>query len=345
MKLPSPTAFTEDLTYAARRLRDDAKLARDLAACAIDPDRPVMAHVVVTRRCNLSCGYCHEYDKVSAPVPFDTMRARLRHLADLGTVLVTLTGGEPLLHPDLVAIVREVRTLGMTPAMNTNAYLLTRAHIEALNEAGLYAMQISIDNLEPGEVSKKSLRPLRKKLQLLKTHARFRVRINTVLGAGPPAEALQVAREVLALGFDAKCSLVRHESGQLKEQDAHARAIYDQIRALGSRSARYFSEDFQVAMLRDGKLDWKCRAGARFFTVCEQGLVHLCTPRYHQPAKPLLAYGVDDIRRAFNAKKACAATCPIAYAHQGSQLDGWRPQREADLPRHPPGRVHLPVAA
>ena len=39
----------------------------------------------------------------------------------------------------------------MTPAMNTNAYLLTRAHIEALNEAGLYAMQISIDNLEPGD--------------------------------------------------------------------------------------------------------------------------------------------------------------------------------------------------
>ena len=62
----------------------------------------------------------------------DEMKARIDRLAELGTVFVTLTGGETLLHPDIVAIVRHVRDRGMTPALNTNGYLLTAARIDAL---------------------------------------------------------------------------------------------------------------------------------------------------------------------------------------------------------------------
>ncbi|MBK7075088.1 MAG: hypothetical protein IPH44_22585 [Myxococcales bacterium] len=49
-----------------------------------------------------------------------------------------------------------MRARGMTPALNTNGYLLTRALIDALNDAGLYALQLSLDNLTPNAVSKKS---------------------------------------------------------------------------------------------------------------------------------------------------------------------------------------------
>src|SRR5262249_23562151 len=159
------------------------------------------AHVVVTRRCNLSCGYCTEYDKVSPPVPLDEMKRRIDHLARLGTVMITLTGGEALLHPDLPAIVAHVRARGMTAAANTHALLLDRKKIEALNAAGLFAMQVSVDNVQPTEVTRKSLRPLLPKLRLLAAHARFRVRVNTVLGVGAPEEALEVARTVMRLGF------------------------------------------------------------------------------------------------------------------------------------------------
>ena len=277
-----------------------------------------MAHVVVTRRCNLSCTYCVEYDKVSPPVPLTEMKERIDDLARLGTIFVTLTGGETLLHPDLPAIIAHVRARGMTPAMNTNGYLLSRERIEALNRAGLYALQISVDNVNPNEVSKKSLRPLLPKLRLLARHARFRVRVNTVLGAAPPEEALAVARAALELGFDAKCSLVRNADGTMAPLQPGAREVYEEIKRLGKRSAAPLSEDFQDALLRDGEVEWKCRAGARFFTVCEDGLVHLCTPRWGKGAKPLRDYGLADIRRAFDAPKACASTCPVSYAHQGS---------------------------
>jgi MoaA/NifB/PqqE/SkfB family radical SAM enzyme len=297
-----------------------------------------MAHMVVTRRCNLSCGYCHEYDDVSPPVPESVLMDRLDHLARLRTVFVTLTGGEPLLHPALPRIVAHVRARGMTPAMNTNGFLLRRDRIAALNDAGLYAMQISVDSVTPNATTMKSLKPLLPKLRLLAEHARFRVRVNTVFGAAAPEEALEVARVSAALGFDAKCSLMRDARGVPVPLDDHARAVYDQIRALSSSAL--FNDDFQLDMLEHGRVEWKCRAGARFFHVCENGLVHLCAPRWGEGAKPIAEYGADDLRRAFDEQKACAATCPVAYAHQASRLDALRAQPIAP-PRR--SRVHLSV--
>ena len=78
-----------------RRARELQMIAKGLAST----DHPIMAHIIPIRRCNLSCTYCNEYDDFSKPVPTDTMIARINQLADLGTSIVTLSGGEPLLHP------------------------------------------------------------------------------------------------------------------------------------------------------------------------------------------------------------------------------------------------------
>jgi hypothetical protein len=136
------------------------------------------------------------------------------------------------------------------------------------------------------------------------------------------------------------------------ELDAEARAAYAELTRLDGRSLGLLGEDFQDVLLRDGKVDWKCRAGARVFHVCEDGLVHLCTPRHGRGAVPLADYTVADIRRAFATTKACAATCPVAYAHMASKVDRLRPQSalvdERTLPEAPArvaGRVYLPLAA
>jgi len=327
-----------------RRLRlDDVAIAARLARAAVDRDRPIVTHLVVTRRCNLSCGYCFEYDKVSKPVAREVLEERIDHLARLRSVFVTLTGGESLLHPGIVELVRYVRTKGMVPLLNTNGYLLTRKIVEGLNAAGLYGLQLSIDNAVPNAVSKKSLKPLMPKLRLLARHARFRVRINTVLGSGSPDEALEVARVCTGFGFETNCSLVREASGALATPDARTREVYQQIRALGRRLPTYLDDDYTQTLLDQGTIEWKCRAGARTFMVCEDGLVHLCQPRMGSPGTPLLAYTVDDIRRAFDAKKPCAATCPIAFAHHASRLDGWRPQRGELVATAPAAQA--PVAA
>src|SRR6266702_747128 len=134
---------------------------------------PLLVQIIPIRRCNIDCGYCNEYDKVSAPVPTEVMKRRIDTLAALGTSVVAFSGGEPMLHPDLDTLIRHIRGLGMMAGLITNGYFLLPKRIEALNAAGLDFLQISIDNVEPDEVSKKSLRVLDQKLQHLKAFAAF----------------------------------------------------------------------------------------------------------------------------------------------------------------------------
>jgi len=119
---------------------------------------PILAHVIPIRRCNLSCVYCNEYDDFSAPVPTDVMFRRLDKLAGLGTSAIIISGGEPLLHPEIERIIAHIRKRGMIAAIISNCYLLTREKILAFNQAGLEYMQISIDNVNPDEVSKFCIR-------------------------------------------------------------------------------------------------------------------------------------------------------------------------------------------
>ena len=174
----------------SRRLRELRMIAKGLAS----KDHVILAHIIPMRRCNLSCTYCNEYDDFSKPVPLETMLQRLDQLAALGTTIITISGGEPLLHPDLDQIIAHIRKHGMIAGMITNGYLLTAERIQRLNRAGLDHLQISIDNVMPDEVSKKSLKVLDKKLQLLSEHADFHVNINSVVGGGihNPEDALVV---------------------------------------------------------------------------------------------------------------------------------------------------------
>src|SRR5664279_1324207 len=103
-----------------RRLREFWMIGKGLAS----KDHPILAHIIPMRRCNLACAYCNEYDDSSKPVPLETMHVRIDRLAELATNIVTVSGGEPLLHPDLDAMVARIRRHGMIAGMITNGYLL-----------------------------------------------------------------------------------------------------------------------------------------------------------------------------------------------------------------------------
>src|SRR5437764_10898446 len=207
-----------------RRLRE-AKL---LVNGALDTDHPVMAHIIPIRRCNLSCAYCNEYDDYSKPVPLDTMLHRLQLLGRLKTGVITISGGEPLLHPEFDEIIRGIRKNAILAGLITNGYLLTAERIQRLNEAGLDYLQISIDNVKPDDVSKKSLKVLDKKLQLLAEHAHFHVNINSVLGAGVnnPEDALVVGRRAMGLGFTSTVGIIHDGDGQLEPLGKREREVF-----------------------------------------------------------------------------------------------------------------------
>src|SRR4051794_24368211 len=138
------------------------------------------------------------------------MLSRIDKLADLGTSVVAFSGGEPMLHPDLDALIRRIRQHGMMAGLITNGYFLLPKRIKELNEAGLDFLQISIDNIEPDEVSKKSLRLLDKKLLHLRDHATFDININSVLGGGikDPEDARVINTRARQLGFSTSIGII-----------------------------------------------------------------------------------------------------------------------------------------
>ena len=296
----------------------------------VGTDHPLLAHIIPVRRCNLACKYCNEFDDFSKPVPVETMFRRVDKLAELGTSVVTISGGEPLLHPELDDIIRRIRRHGIIAGLITNGYLLTGDRIERLNRVGLEWLQISIDNVTPDDVSKKSLKVLDKKLQLLAEHADFHVNINSVVGGGVrnPQDALIIGKRAVELGFSSTVGIIHDGEGQLQPLGDEERRVYHEMKSLEKRSfTRVNSFQDNIALGRPNQ--WRCRAGARYLYICEDGLVHYCSQQRGYPAIPLEQYTIADIRREYLTEKGCAPHCTVSCVHQVSIFDSWR------APQHP----------
>lgn len=292
---------------------------------------PLLAHIIPTRRCNLSCGYCNEYDDYSPPIPVQTMLSRIDLLAGLRTAVVTLSGGEPLLHPEVEAIIRRIRQHGMIAGMITNGYLLTPQKIRALNDAGLEHLQISIDNIQPDDISMKSLKVLDKKLEFLAEHAEFAVNINSVIGGGirNPEDAITVTRRAVGFGFASSVGIIHDHTGGLKPLTERERRVYQEIK--GYETTRGYSSInwFQENLSRGQVNDWKCRAGARYLYICEDGLVHYCSQQRGHPGISLERYTTRDIEREYFTKKTCAPACTIGCVQRVSVVDDWHDPQHA----------------
>jgi MoaA/NifB/PqqE/SkfB family radical SAM enzyme len=318
-----------------RRARATIKAARLL----LDRRQPILAHLIPMRRCNLACGYCNEYDAVSNPVPLDAMLARVDKLAELGTAMITISGGEPLLHPQLEQIVARMRKRGMLASVITNGYLLSRERIRSLNESGLDYLQISIDNVEPDEISMKSLRLLEPKLKWLSETAEFHVNINSVLGAGVknPDDALVVARRARELGFNSSVGVIHDGRGQLRALGGREMEVYRELKRFGTRGDVRVNALFQDKLVQGQPNDWRCRAGSRFLYVDEDGLVSYCSQNRGLPGIPLAEYTREDVRREYFTRKPCAPYCTISCVQRVALFDNWRGAQN-DVAGMRPGR-------
>ena len=109
--------------------------------------------ISLTDKCNMRCVYCMTEDMVFQPNAALLTAAEIRRLvqifARVGVDKIRLTGGEPTVHPDLLAIVRDIRAAGITRiSMTTNGLRLTELAVP-LKQAGLERVNVSVDTLDP----------------------------------------------------------------------------------------------------------------------------------------------------------------------------------------------------
>lgn len=290
---------------------------------------PFLAQLVTTRRCNLACGYCNEFDATSPEVPFDELIERLDALKRLGTFSVELTGGEPLLHPRLAELIAAARARRFHRVMMiSNGFLWSEARARSLGDAGLQALQISVDGVRPNATTVKTLANLRAKLEMLARVARFPVTLSAVVGAAPIEEVLEVVAFAKRVGFRPRVLVLHDGDGQRALPEAAREAALSALERVGRAigGGYHDARDYRARLLRDGAAPFKCRAGSRYLYVDEHGVARWCSQTRADFGVPLARYDRAELRRQFHAPKPCSDGCTVGCARTNSAFDQWRPQ-------------------
>jgi radical SAM protein with 4Fe4S-binding SPASM domain len=107
--------------------------------------------VETTQRCNLQCRTCFQKDRIREDLPFENFQkvvddaVCLKEYLSLNNIMITLTGGEPLLYPYLLDAAAYAHEKGLIISLVTNGVLLTREKAEELKAAGLSWIAVSLD--------------------------------------------------------------------------------------------------------------------------------------------------------------------------------------------------------
>ncbi len=288
---------------------------------------PFDGQVIVTRRCNLQCGYCSEFDKSSPIIPLEVLKRRVDHLQRLGVVEITFLGGEPLLHPDIAGLVRYARPRCGIVSMTTNGTLLTRKMISDLNEAGLDHMQISIDALVPDKDRYiiKSLRPLRSRLAELKATAKFDVHLAAVLCERTADQVGDLFREADEMGIPIGLSVCHDDTGRKSVWGEPYISIWEDYRRREHEySIKGLDGEYSAGLLRGEDPHWQCRSGSRYLYIDEFGMVQFCSMQRGRLNVPLEHYSRRHIRDYGKIFKGCERGCSNDCVFRSSEIDNNR---------------------
>lgn len=311
-------------------------------ATAVFRKRPIYAQLIVTRRCNLTCGYCFEYDLDSPPVPLEVLQARIDALHRLGTFHICMMGGEPLLHPQIDDVVAHACRQSQV-SLTTNGFLLSDDIIDRLNATGLSFMQVSVDQLRPDKTLyvQKTLKTLRAKIERLKERATFRVVMSMVLCEQTKDQFKELIHAALDLGLPLGISIANDHDGQIavKGQEYIDLCNYYWDHIPGPQMVEL---EYGLALMRGERPPFTCRGGSRYLYVDERGEVQACPATKGKIGKSIVEYRTEDVEHHYDSHKGCESGCAVMCVYRSSALD--------NQPLHTVGTVlrnvaRLPVVA
>jgi len=293
-------------------------------------DLPIAAHLYVTDQCNLSCSYCTEYDNSRPHPSLEKLKLWIDKIADLGCLRIGLQGGEPLLHPDIIDIVRHCKARGLQTSMATNGFKLTKEIAAELRDAGLDSLSISIDAVTPGPASQKSLKSVAGKLDILQQSG-LKFNVAGVLFEQTVDEARQlidycVARDIpihsriVHAGVTGKFGVKRGKTSRVEEVLDYQLELKRQGKKIKSAGLI----DYQRHLLHGEPVDWECVAGYKYFFVSAKGEFWHCSMN-RSPGINILSV-TPELLRSLKGPKPCQDGCGV-YCIIGLSLGRANPVR------------------
>ena len=173
--------------------------------------RPVLVHFEVTMRCNATCDFC-DYWKTDASAKATELRSFADAARHFRPMMITFTGGEPLLRADLETIVAEVARAAPITWMSviTHGAMLSVARAQSLWDAGLAQFCISLDHLDDRHDAARGIPGLADKILRTVPELTARgmtVRFNTVIKRENLDDVVPLVRRAAALGAGVNLSV------------------------------------------------------------------------------------------------------------------------------------------
>ena len=286
--------------------------------------KPLQCSLYVTDRCNLDCAYCTEYDNSRPHPSLDDLKKWIWKIRELGTMRIALVGGEPLVHPDIVEIVRYCRELGFATSLTTNGFLLTRKLVAELEDAGLQVLQISVDRMTPSPITKKSFKTILPKLDYF-GDSKISLHITGVICADTLPEAQAVLETGLSRGIPTEVRLVhadplnrfRVDRGPREELERFIDSMIERKRRGEKIHTSEAILNYQRSLLRGEHVEWTCMAGYKLFFVSAQGKFWICSMVHTD--KHIMDVTLDDLYANYR-KKSCQEGCGVYCAISASLL-------------------------
>ena len=286
--------------------------------------KPLQCSLYVTDRCNLDCAYCTEYDNSRPHPSLDDLKKWIRKIRELGTMRIALVGGEPLVHPNIVELVRYCRELGFATSLTTNGFLLTRKLLAELEDAGLQVMQISVDRMTPSPITKKSFKTILPKLDYFRD-SKISLHITGVICADTLPESQAVLETGLSRGIPTEVRLVhadplhrfRVDRGPREELERFIDSMIERKRRGEKIHTSEAILNYQRSLLHGEHVEWTCMAGYKLFFVSAQGKFWICSMVHTD--KHIMDVTLDDLYANYR-KKSCQEGCGVYCAVSASLL-------------------------
>jgi MoaA/NifB/PqqE/SkfB family radical SAM enzyme len=253
--------------------------------------RPVLVHFEVTTRCNARCGFC-DYWKTPASARNDETERCAEAVRFFNPMLVTFTGGEPLLRrdlEDLVAAVRDAIRLKYITLL-THGGMLTPERGRSLWDAGVSQFNVSLDYVDGRHDTERGIPGLTEKIfatvSAMRSDGIDAIRFNTVIKRENLDHVLEVVRVAQELGVGVNFSVytdLKNGNTQHLVQNGSIEAADGVVRQLLSLKRRrrgvitnsdYYLE--QIPRYLRGEVTEPCRSGIRTIHIDPAGRVKRC---------------------------------------------------------------------
>ncbi len=306
-------------------LREGAKKARYVTSFM--RQRLVHVNLQLLYTCNFRCQICDYWKAPFRDAPrlsAEQVGAISRKLAEVGPQVVSIGGGEPLLHPEIVEVVERLAEHHF-PVMICNGWFITPERARALWRAGMYEISVSVDYLDPEKhdaqrgvkgAHERALRALRL-LHENRTRSDQRVHMISVIMDDNLDEIEALIQ--LSRGMGITYLLTLYSDGRGTKHNRHAeRDVSAHLLRLKSRYPEFVAlRDYMARFtqaIREGGIAG-CTCGTNLVNIDSQGQVSLCIDRMDEPVgsileeplAPLLARLQEKQRRSPCA--ACWTSC------------------------------------